>query len=118
MGCDIHAYAERKTISGYEYMPEITPFDWRSYSLFGFLAGVRNYSAVPVIAEPRGFPDDVSADVREKYEQWDMDAHTPSWLSMAELLAWDYDAEVEDRRVMRNGNGGCTCELGEGKRMT
>lgn len=118
MGCDIHAYAERKTDSGYEYLPAVVPFDWRNYGVFGFLAGVRNYSSVPMIAEPRGFPDDASAEVREQYERWDMDAHTPSWLSMAELLAWDYNAEVEDRRVTRNGNGACTCEPGEGERMT
>lgn len=118
MGCDIHAYAERKTNRGWEPVGDLSPFDWRSYGLFGFLAGVRNYSAIPPIAEKRGFPDDAGNEVREEYKSWECDAHSASWLSMTELEAFDYDAPMEDRRVMRDGNGGCTCEPGEGEKTT
>jgi hypothetical protein len=96
--------------------------DVRSYGIFGFLADVRNYSAVPPIAAPRGFPADASPEVIKSYEYWGVDAHTPSWLTIDELAAFDYEAEVEDRRYTRQDgpncfNGGATCEPGSGKRM-
>ena len=47
-----------------------------------------------------------------------MDAHSASWFSLAELLAFDYEQIMEDRRVTRNNDGGCICEPGEGKMMT
>lgn len=122
MGCDIHAYAERKNGDVWEDVGEIFEHV-RSYALFGFLADVRNYSEVPPIAPQRGIPDDVSGDVQAAYENWDSDAHSSSWLSLAELLAFDYDQTTEDRRVTRQigpraWDGGCTAEPGDGKRTT
>lgn len=60
MCCDIHSYAERKVGDRYELVndrvfpteygaPHSAPFDWRSYGMYGFLAGVRNYSEVTPI---------------------------------------------------------------------
>lgn len=122
MSCDIHCYAERKTPSGWEF--ELQLFErYQSYRLFGFLADVRNYSAVTPIAQPRGIPDDVSDFVRQKYIRWCGDAHSSSWLSVEELLAFDYGQLTEDRHITkqigeRSWNGGCTAEPGEGKKMT
>lgn len=114
MGCDIHSCAERRDENGrWIEVPNIRPFDWRSYSVFGFLADVRNYSAVPPIAEPRGIPED-SPLASQDLGDW----HSFSWLSVKELLAFNYGAEMEDRRVMINGNGGCTAPPGGGRRMT
>lgn len=72
------------------------PFDCRNYDLFAALAGVRNgrgfagvYTGEPLkpIAEPRGVPDD--ADPRTvKYLS---DEHTPSWLTLTEILDYDWD---------------------------
>ena len=124
MGCDIHAHAERREGTRWVRVPMTPePFDWRSYERFGFLADVRNYSAVPPITAPRGFPEDASDEVRKDYEGFGLDAHTPSWLSVDELTAFDYEAEIEDRRCSRMMpagyiSGGETCEPGEGKRMT
>lgn len=56
----------------------------RAYNLFGVLAGVRR-DFTP-IAPPRGMPSDVSECVRE-HHTWD---HTPSWFTVAELLAFDW----------------------------
>lgn len=122
MGCDIHAHAEKQVDGRWEKLP-IDVFDCRSYGLFGFLADIRNYSAVPPIAEPRGFPTDASAGTVEDYEDWGADAHTPSWLTLAELLAFDYDRKMEDRRVTRQvgpnaWDGGCTAQPGEGEGTT
>jgi hypothetical protein len=124
MGCDIHSHAERKTESGkWEAVPGLLPFSSRSYGTFGFLADVRNYSGLTPIAPPRGFPADASGYVVAEYEGWGGDAHTPSWLSVEELTAFDYDAICEDRRVTRqvgpgHYDGGYTCDPGEGKQQT
>lgn len=124
MGCDIHTYVERRLASGqWERVDGEAPFDWRSYTHFGFLADVRNYSATVPIADPRGFPKDASAAVAEEYEAWGPDAHTPSWLLVRELAEFDYDHVTNDRRVMRqvglrSWDGGVTGEPHEGVVMT
>lgn len=123
MGCDIHSFAERKTENGYELIEGVHPFDWRCYGMYGFLANVRNYSEVKPISQPRGFPDDAAPGTREKRDEWHGDGHTHSWLSVDELSAFNYDDEMEDRRVTRQlapnfFDGGCTAEPGGGKTMT
>lgn len=124
MGCDIHTYCERKNAKGeWEYVAGVTPFDWRSYGVFGWLAGVRNYSAITPISDQRGMPEDVSEDVLGEYERWGDDAHSASWLSLNELLSVDYSKEIEDRRysdrIGENAwSGGLTADPGEGIKMT
>jgi hypothetical protein len=119
MGCDIHSFAERKNQEGtYSEIKGIKPFDWRCYGTFAFLAGVRNYSDITPISEPRGIPDDISETVKSDFIKWDCDVHTPSWLSVKELEEFDYDSEIEDCMCMRNNNGGSTCKKGEGKKQT
>lgn len=124
MGCDIHSHAERKNAYGqWEKVPDLQPFSARNYGTFGFLAGVRNYSDLTPISLPRGVPTDVSLEVLEDYEGWGSDAHSASWLSVAELAAFDYEAQCEDCRVTRKvrpnaWNGGCTCKPGEGRQRT
>lgn len=118
MGCDIHVYCEKRGKDG-------KWFGWdsdgllghRSYAVFGFLADVRNYSGIIPISPPRGVPDDSSEYTKNDWRDR-CGAHSPSWLTIEELLAFDYDAKCEDRRVTRNGDGGCTCEPGEGRLMT
>lgn len=118
MGCDIHMQAERKVDGKWQIVPG-NFFDWRGYNVFAFLAGVRNYSGVTPIASPRGLPDDaVMADDGD-----DLGDHSFSWLSLDELLAFDYAASTEDRRVTvqtgpNSWYGGATAEPGGGKMMT
>ena len=110
MGCDIHVTTEKK-INGTWTQLSFEPFTWRSYGMFGFLAGVRNYSAIPSLAKPRGFPPDATA-------KMDHNKHSHSWLSVKELLDFNYEAEMEDRRVVIDNNHGSTCEPGGGEKMT
>ena len=122
MACDIHSFAEKKTDQGWRFTG-LRPFEWSWYGLFGFLADVRNYSAVPPIAERRGFPENASDAVHEEYSNWGDDAHSASWLTVQELSEFDYDALMEDRRVTiqfpeGHQNSGLTCEPGEGRTMT
>jgi hypothetical protein len=114
MGCDIHAYAEVRTPHGWG-ASDLDVFDGRNYGIFGFFADVRNYSHSPVIAEPRGLPDDVSSAIRKEGD-W-TDAHSHSWLTLAELLAYDYDQTFWDRRIERDGNGAALAEEGEGEHL-
>lgn len=125
MGCDIHVFAERRDELGnwvHVPMPNGT-FEHRNYGLFGWLADVRNYSAVPPISTPRGLPNDVGRYVKAEYDEWSVDAHTPSWLFVSELTSFDYDSTVEDRRYTKRisenfYDGGATCEPGQGKTIT
>lgn len=119
MGCDIHTQAEKRINGKWTAIPDFAPFDWRSYGMYGFLADVRNYSAVPPIAEQRGLPDDADLDGDDDW----LGDHSFSWLSVEELTAFDYDKLMEDRRVTRQTgpntwDGGCTAEPGGGETMT
>lgn len=129
MGADIHSFAEvrengkwkkvGKVFNGYNNSKTDCPFDWRSYSMFGFLADVRNYSKSPVICEPKGLPKDsehLNADYHgEPYRDWIMDGdHSHTYLTLKELTEYDYNQEFEDLRL----NGGETGEPGEGEKTT
>lgn len=131
MGTDINIVAQRRNETGQwidvrgGFLEGSDPFDWRSYGMFGFLAGVRNYAGIMPISDPRGLPDDFHVgefeDVGESW-RWS-DYHSTSWLSVAELRAVDYDQMVEDRRVVRqtsprSWDGAHTCPPGEGETMT
>jgi hypothetical protein len=123
MGCDIHTYIEVQDGTGqWRHAPGDELFGRRSYGVFGFLADVRNYSAVTPIAEPRGLPEDVSFGVTHEHAEWEGDAHTESWLSARELVDFDYEQEMNDRRITRqtgpnSWNGGITGEPEEGTVM-
>lgn len=121
MGCDIHAYVEKWDGEKWVWLDgELfdqphkgidkpwEPFPWRSYCLFGFLAGVRRHD-VPPIAECRGIPANVSDHVRKQigcspdcvwalsdmcctpYAQCN-DVHSRSWLLASELIGFDFSA--------------------------
>ncbi len=117
MGTDIHSRAEKRVNGKWQVIDGLHPFDWRCYGMFGFLANVRNYSAVPPLAEQRGLPDDIAANLD------DLGDHSFTWLSVDEISSFDYDQTVEDRRVMRQEgpnlwNGGATAERGGGEMTT
>lgn len=95
MGCDIHVHLERRDDQGrYVEIPQ-HPYDYplgtRIYTRFAFLAGVRNWANIVPLSSPRGLPYDVSATVRQQSDDWDIDGHSHSWLTVNELLTFDYD---------------------------
>ena len=126
MGCDIHLLYQ-KQINGHWQSVRVKnnptavysdgPLEGRNYTIFAFLAGVRNYDAIKPIAEPRGLPSDLNDETfAQECEDY---GHTPSWLSIDELLKYDYEQETENRRVARQiapniTHGGCTRGPGEG----
>lgn len=125
MGCDIHSFTEQRTNPDGWNWEEVAfkPFDWRGYGMYAFLAGVRNYSGIKPLAEPRGLPQGLSYQTESENREWASDGHSHSWLLASELLEFDYDAMMEDRRFTRREgpnsfNGGATCEPGQGKQQT
>lgn len=120
MGCDIHLYLETKSPTCHTWTGMEINIDWRCYGVFGWLANVRNYSAVPkTTATFPGTPTDVSPEVQESIDQWGGDVHHHHYANLNDLLAVDYTKEVWDRRVTRGGDGGCTTnDPNEGVRLS
>lgn len=81
-------------------------YNGRCYDLFAILADVRNgigFAGVDMgdrlnpIDQPRGLPDDTNSIIRQESENWGCDGHSHSWLTVAELLAYDWTQVVEKR---------------------
>lgn len=101
MGCDIHMYLEKKVngkwISAdpvikdsdglFDVDSRHRVYTQRNYLLFSVLAGVREPKpGVWQKYKVKGFPDDADPMVKKIYEQWGSDAHTPSHLTLKDLL--------------------------------
>lgn len=117
MGCDIHLFAEARDSEGapwrninameedevydsgtYEIigtkMRPVSFYNGRHYGLFGVLAGVRWSCPHGAIAEDRGLPEDISAEVRAEADDWGEDGHSHSFATLAELIAYDWTKGV------------------------
>lgn len=110
MGCDIHLYLEKKKIvNGKEewincdrfvfneyYDPadedgetefnHKSIYNGRNYSMFAILADVRNDGKIKPIAQPRGLPADCHKITKREAEEWDLDGHSHSYLTVKELI--------------------------------
>lgn len=114
MGSDIHFFVEKKSPRGswlsadhweIEDGQEVVPYEkcryhQRNYNLFAILADVRNgtgFAGKPTgngftpIAKPKGLPLDVSPQVKAIATHWGCDGHSHSWLTLAELQAFDWN---------------------------
>ena len=89
-------------------------FEHPDYRIFGFLADVRNYAHSPVIAAPRGLPADADV-VGDEFDSWRTEFFSVSWLTLAELQAYDYDELFWDRRIQREGNCAALAQEGGGE---
>lgn len=113
-------------IDGYEAPAYSEPFKEEDYGMYGLFSGERNYSQCQVLATPRGFPQDISEeallflvpimaqidtfceygqfeleqpdDVGERIAFFEPESYGYSWLSAAELIAFDYDQTFIDQR--------------------
>lgn len=93
MGADIVSFVEVKK-KEYKWQCEggqDNSFASFGYNLYAFLAGVRNkYYQCVHISEPRGIPNDVSGVVRRYHRLWGNGSESPSYLTLKELLDFDY----------------------------
>jgi hypothetical protein len=127
MGTDIHLFVEKrvdgKWLSCDKWTIDHDPYygpegykhvDWkesfysdRNYDVFAMLADVRNGSGFAgvdtgdgfnPIAYPKGYPNDMSPEVKaytDKYTE-----HTPTWISLKELLEYDWYQITKHRGVV------------------
>lgn len=115
MGCDIHVYVELYDDREkewyaldkfeqvavchfdviYPHEKHVEPLHKRNYAVFSWLAGVRQYGDIKPICEPRGLPKDVSEVVALAFKKWGPDAHTPSYLTLQEILDAPQEGDVE-----------------------
>jgi hypothetical protein len=85
------------------------PTDGRNYDWFAILADVRNGSGfagtdtgdgfVP-IDYPRGVPDDATQEWLDYVEDWGMDLHSMSWLTLEDFLNYNWDRKTKMRGVV------------------
>ncbi len=149
MGSDIHFFVEKKDASGQWQSADVwetedgedrpsVPYQQRfyhgrNYDLFAILANVRNGYGfagidtgdgfVPVTGEEtRGLPEDVSPQVKAESDAWGCDGHSHQWLTLAEMLAYDWTQVTKHRGIvglaeylrwqssyeMRYSAGGCS----------
>jgi hypothetical protein len=124
MGCDIHAFAEKRTGEKWEQLKNCFKQSWdkslgdeidlgRNYELFAFLANVRNDYDLKPISEPKGVPEDSSDGYRKEVEGWDVDGHSHSYFTLEELKNIPkelLDQEFEDEHLIlsRDENGKIT----------
>lgn len=127
MGCDIHFYVERRDgarwVSCDQWETEQEDgvvrkhvnyknsfYHDRNYDLFAILADVRNgrgFAGVKTgegftpICEPRGIPDDGSPEYRAAAEIYGGDGHSHSWLTVAEIMAFDWTQTSKKSGVVK-----------------
>ena len=90
----INSYVERRNIETleWEYVENINPFQRRGdYEVYSFLADVRNYNRCIAIDKPRSLPINISYDVYKIYCEGKIDNYSESYLSLDELLKFDYE---------------------------
>ena len=92
MGCDIHFYVEQKQDDGsWEVIGSRDSFYGdRNYLLFSILADVRNHREYPVfaISELTSSGNPLGSEIEE--EDWGADWHSRTWLSLSEILTYDW----------------------------
>lgn len=71
-------------------------YDGRCYDDFAILADVRNSAGFAPIADPKGVPKDASKKYLKKVEQYGGDGHSHSWVTLQELLAFDWNQTIKD----------------------
>ena len=110
---------EKRIDNKWQLQPDIEDiFDYQNYSWYAFLAGVRNYDCCEPISEPKGLPDDsehlnqindgfhtngitygiFNSKETNKDVLLNSGASRPSYLTLQELLDFDYDKTFENQR--------------------
>lgn len=108
MGCDIHGTVELHRYDKWRGVTDIVWLVGRSYDSFGCLFGVRNSAGFAPLFDDRGFPDDASRRVDERFDEFggketygSIGFHSATHCTLAEInsVDWDERAESRDRRL-------------------
>lgn len=79
---------------GYVWNSQLTehPYQGRNYYLFGILTGGQVRALVsPCFTGPRGLPDDLSVKGRDFMDQYGLDGHSHSYLTLQELIDFPWN---------------------------
>lgn len=144
MGCDMSLMVEKKVDGRWIKYEQggfngsgrnaNTPFDWRCYAIFSFLADVRQRDDITPISSPKGLPNDseyLNEDLSNPYSldygyistgtcytkgdeiEKDIDHHSFSFLTIRELMDFDYGRMATDKETYREYLGeDFFCDLG------
>jgi hypothetical protein len=96
MGTDIYLHAEKRSDGVWRHCGELTDLEDRNYQFFAILANVMNpiRTTVPFdcIVRPRGFPGDMSEELR--HDGLLRFGHDPGWVTLRELLDFDWEGKT------------------------
>ena len=96
-----HHY-RRRYPNDYDGQPSVQWHFDRYYDSYAAMAGVRVSSESPEpLAEGRGLPPDVSADVEATHQSDGMDAHSATWFTLDELAAYPHRTERMDELAVQ-----------------
>lgn len=139
MGCDIHMWAEVRKRDGWEKVGAIFddpyhrkddpesdpktdhPYDNRNYDLYAILSDVRNgrgFAGIETgdgflpISKPRGFPEDVSPEIKKDKEECCLLNHSASWLLLSEILEYNWNLMTHKTGYVDEGGFLCFLENG------
>jgi len=116
MGTNIEIYTEKKSNGTWMACDPIVPneyygwegepqfcrapiYDRRNYEVFALLAGVRNRYYIKSVAPLKGLPQDLSEEVRREATEWVREGRLCSYLTLAELQAFDWHGQTFVRDV-------------------
>jgi len=121
MGCDLHFFVEQKFDDTWEqvssnegpydeYMKQNEWYNYRNYSLFGLLAGVRKSFSKQIANEYSRLPENLSKVLRKSYDAGRDDYHTARCISLKELIDFPWEeaeifvgyADVKQYRGLKN----------------
>lgn len=117
MGTYIKYQAEKRGEDGeWENVASVNHFGLPSdYDLYGWLGlECRNYAAMPPLPTTHeGLPEGLEV------AEWNFfNSGGPHWVLVKDLLEFNYDAPVENRRVLNGSDWRLTCERGKGEMTT
>jgi hypothetical protein len=94
MGCDIHVHVEKKENDKWMEVNISKNIDIRArnYCIFSVLADVRNGYGIPPISYHRGIPKDSP----NTHLSVDEDYHSHTWVSLKELLNYNWDIKLKN----------------------
>lgn len=96
------SFQEDRPIQGWNVPMQMEPYSGRNYTLFAWLADVRNYrDGLEPLADPRGVPEDASKGWKKYVKKWDCDLHSKSYFTLQELI--DSEAKARNYQYWESG---------------